>query len=130
MDTKQHSLSSHQPSGIPYTTCTTNRQHHTPHEHKPKNTRTDYRPQTHIQQAHRKHTKSTQSNPNTQTTHINNMGGSKGNKTRNIETYKVMTRPILDYVSTIMVVLLSAPPKMVEGSNNHFYAHRPMVSPI
>ena len=26
-------------------------------------------------------------------------------------------------------LLLSAPPKILEGSNNRFYAHRPMVSP-
>ena len=34
--------------------------------------------------------------------------------------------------SSIWLLLLSAPPlhrKMVEGSNNRFYAHRPMVSP-
>ena len=37
------------PSRIQHTTRTTNRQHHTPHEHQPKNTMTDSRPQTHIQ---------------------------------------------------------------------------------
>ena len=65
-----HSLHT-RPSRIQHTT---NRQHHTPHEHQPKKTRTDSRPQTYIHQTHRNHNnKSTQDNTDTQSTHINNM---------------------------------------------------------
>ena len=84
---------------IHHPTRTTNRQHHTPLEHQPKHTRTDCRPQTHIQQTHRKHNnKSTQDNTDTQSTHINTMG--EQNETI-LATYKAITRPILEYVSTI-----------------------------
>ena len=41
-------------------------------------------------------------------------------------------RPRHSTTSAILQLLLSAPPlqrKMVEGSNNRFYTHRPMISP-
>ena len=45
-------------------------------------------PQTHIQQTHRNHNnKSTQDNTDTQSTHINNMGVTKGNDHRNIQSH-------------------------------------------
>ena len=54
----------------------------------------DSRPQTHIQQTYRNHNnKSTQDNTDTQSTHI--------------ATYKAITRPILEYVSTIWCPLAS-----------------------
>ena len=61
--------------------------------------RTDPRPQTQTKHTHRNHNnKSTQDNTYTQRTHINNI---EKQKETILATYKAITRPIFEHVSTI-----------------------------
>ena len=73
------------PSVIQHATCTTKRQHHTPHEHQPKNTRND----SHLKLTYK-----------TQTT----TWGNKINNSRKLQSH---TRPMLEYFSTICPPLAS-----------------------
>ena len=125
-----HSLHT-RPSRIQHTTCTTNRQHHTPHEHIPKNITTDSRPQTHIQQIHRKHNNKSTHNTTTQSTHINNMGETKGNDPCNTQHQGVRnkTKSQTPYHSPYITPKQHSPDQPVipwpnsKQTNLPYYAH-------
>ena len=86
-------------------TSATNGQHHTSHEHQPKNIRSDSRPQTRIQ----KHIEITTTKARKTIQILKSLTSTTWGKHKEtiLATYKAIIKPILDYVSTIWSQLAS-----------------------